>query len=340
MSYQKKHGFTLVELLVVVAIIGILVGLLLPAAQAAREAARRVGCLNNLRQFSLACLNYETAYQRFPVGCGSISLDDGVQSTESGSWLVSIMDQLELSNAKQEMISALTNLEDNDQVLVGCVFVSRSANIPIPQNLYFCPSATQKDQEATDSARGGSTVHYVGSGGSSFGTNAIGGGAFQPPTSDGPIGTNGLFSPFMGRRDSIGYYASNKAVSTTDIGDGLSNTIAVGENSRSLSDNFIAHRTGWAFGSNGQLVILNNAIRYMPLEIYAVRCVGDDGINASRNYLTDVRYRNSHCFNSNHPGGSQFAFADGSARFVDEGLSVATLRQLSTVDGGEVASIE
>jgi prepilin-type processing-associated H-X9-DG protein len=76
------------------------------------------------------------------------------------------------------------------------------------------------------------------------------------------------------------------------------------------------------------------------LEIYAVRCVGEDGINASRDYITDRAYRNSHCFNSNHPGGSQFAFADGSARFIDEGLAVATLRQLSTIDGGEVPVIE
>lgn len=62
----KRAGFTLVELLVVIAIIGILVGLLLPAVQAAREAARRMQCSNNLKQLSLAALNYESAYQRFP----------------------------------------------------------------------------------------------------------------------------------------------------------------------------------------------------------------------------------------------------------------------------------
>ena len=65
---NRKVGFTLVELLVVIAIIGVLVGLLLPAVQAAREAARRMSCKNNLKQLSLATLNFETAHRRFPAG--------------------------------------------------------------------------------------------------------------------------------------------------------------------------------------------------------------------------------------------------------------------------------
>jgi prepilin-type N-terminal cleavage/methylation domain-containing protein len=73
---KKSVGFTLVELLVVIAIIGILVGLLLPAVQAAREAARRMSCSNNIKQISLACLNYESTYKKLPpMQCGTGSVN-------------------------------------------------------------------------------------------------------------------------------------------------------------------------------------------------------------------------------------------------------------------------
>lgn len=79
---KSKKGFTLVELLVVIAIIGVLVGLLLPAVQAAREAARRMQCSNNMRQLALATMNYESAFKRFPPG---VAIDYNTPSTANNA---------------------------------------------------------------------------------------------------------------------------------------------------------------------------------------------------------------------------------------------------------------
>jgi len=84
--FRKRHGFTLVELLVVIAIIGILIALLLPAVQAAREAARRSQCTNNLKQIALAVHNYHDTYKVFPIGNWT---------TAYGTWLVSLLPFIE-----------------------------------------------------------------------------------------------------------------------------------------------------------------------------------------------------------------------------------------------------
>src|SRR5688572_19511410 len=99
MKYYKRSGFTLVELLVVIAIIGILVALLLPAVQAAREAARRMSCVNNLTQLILAVQNYDATYRVYPPGTlnptGPIA---DVAQGQHHNWLIQLLPYFEEQN--------------------------------------------------------------------------------------------------------------------------------------------------------------------------------------------------------------------------------------------------
>lgn len=106
-SNRKRVGFTLVELLVVIAIIGILVGLLLPAVQAAREAARRMQCSNNLKQLGLAAHNYADAHKTFPSGFVSSLIDPGAPAAAEltvwtwGAFILPFIEQGNLANTLQ-----------------------------------------------------------------------------------------------------------------------------------------------------------------------------------------------------------------------------------------------
>ena len=133
MRYQRRNGFTLVELLVVIAIIGILVSLLLPAVQAAREAARRTQCLNNLTQLVLAVQNFEMAHGVYPVGTQEDAgpIVNRPQGYHHG-WLGQILPYAEQRNAYDQ-----TDFE------VGVYDIK---NLPVRQlslSLFACPSERQ-----------------------------------------------------------------------------------------------------------------------------------------------------------------------------------------------------
>lgn len=166
---MKKRGFTLVELLVVIAIIGVLVALLLPAIQAAREAARRSQCLNNLKQLGLGVLNFESARKHLPP---SANVDLTVTTTaNNGSWGVHgrILDYIEQAGLKN--VVDIETAWDNQQAISGL-------KIPVFQ----CPS----DGKATEirDAGGGRALLYSTNYGFNMGTWFV----FNPQTKEGGPG--------------------------------------------------------------------------------------------------------------------------------------------------------
>ena len=140
---NARSGFTLVELLVVIAIIGILVGLLLPAVQAAREAARRMQCSNNIKQLALALHNYESAHKSFPPGSISPRLSGTYPPTAPGtnqartagySWSMFILPYIEQS--------AIYNATVGTQPVLGRI-VADPLTLPLlqtPLATFRCPS--------------------------------------------------------------------------------------------------------------------------------------------------------------------------------------------------------
>lgn len=303
---RRQRGFTLVELLVVIAIIGILVGMLLPAVQRVREAARRAACLNNLKQQVLACHNYESSNQRFPPG----------SNAAGDSMTVLLLSFLEQTSMAENYLNGVAN------------FATRTDLSNYPLEILFCASSTQSDERTNVSGQGTYTTHYFGSSGADGSTPAptaftflsTGGGA-------GKIGLAGVFSPHL--EGSSVRFSLKHGKSVSDIRDGSSNTIAYGEMSRSDNPNFAftANRPGWAFGAaptSGSTMVC-----------YSANTVADDSSLNGNQVM-----QNTHSFGSNHPGGSQFANADGSVRFVNQGISTDVLQAVCNSNDGQQRSLD
>lgn len=191
---HRNSGFTLVELLVVIAIIGVLISLLLPAVQAAREAARRTQCKNNLRQIGLGFLMYHDAQGSLPVGC----LDKRTGRNSDGlqlSWLAALLPYLEQRGLWEQI--------DFERAYDS---VENAGPAAVPVTTFLCPSTARlaEDRES---------VHFVSddAGGASRAASDYGG--VFGTTKVTPI-TNGVF-----------FY--DVAVSLREVTDGTTHTLAV-----------------------------------------------------------------------------------------------------------------
>lgn len=306
-----RRGFTLVELLVVIAIIGILVALLLPAVQAAREAARRMQCSNNLKQIGLALHNYHDTYKVFPPGNLVRVTGQGVPPPYGDGWtwhartLMFIEQGPLYDRISSVMGTDIGGVNSAPQQLAG-----RQTRITVFQ----CPSHP--------------------TGGNNPSKND-----YQLSTYNGVCGTTTFNNDQMDQVTDIGYRANgifylNSNTSIADILDGTTNTFMVAEVHDELKG---APNSNRMRGSDRKYNFSGAGDGNPPTDVseYLIGMENDDPINANTRDANGFFNDDGEYAGSYHPGGAQFLMADGSARFVAETLNMTTYRALSTRANGE-----
>lgn len=269
---RNKRGFTLVELLVVIAIIGILVALLLPAVQAARSAARRMQCKNNLKQLGLASHNYHDVHQMLPPGF--MVVNEAGEINGGWAWSVFLMPYIE-QNPLQDRLS-ITRYTLNEVVSNPELQPLLRVQLPVMK----CPSSTLRPLREYLDGSGVmvSTANYMCCRGYFRYSGQV---HLQVPN-------DGLF-----------YGESSTRFAA--ISDGLSNTIALGE--RTVLPVYANNPKRWpSWCGPGGLTPSKGVASTVSSSVYD-----------KMNHPTDI-----HLFSSEHMGGANFCFADGSVHFITE----------------------
>jgi prepilin-type N-terminal cleavage/methylation domain-containing protein/prepilin-type processing-associated H-X9-DG protein len=303
---HATRGFSLVELLVVLALLGMLVALLLPAVQAAREASRRATCTNRQKQVGLAIHAYEVLHQVYPagrIGCDDTGETQRVASCPPGlpaekktgaSGFVEILPQLEQQPLYDQLAvyeGGLWNRNVDDLGWYDDRGKCRGVKERI--EIFVCPSDTSQAMSDVYAPVRAATSSYAlvqGSRGPDVATRVA------------KFDNNGMF-----------LYVTRRQV--RQVEDGLSQTALLGE--VVLSDTWESSNT-WSYA-----------------------LVNADCLRSTANPLNTrpgagiTLERQNGAFGSQHPGGAVFCFADGHVRFVAEGLDRDLYQALSTIDGSE-----
>jgi prepilin-type processing-associated H-X9-DG protein/prepilin-type N-terminal cleavage/methylation domain-containing protein len=299
---RRPWAFTLIELLVVIAIIGVLVALLLPAVQAAREAGRRIQCVNNLKQIGLALHNYESIHRTLTPGYVSNFDATGNDLGPGWGWAAMLLPQFE-----QATVYSATNFTQNIEVPANL-----TARLMVVGN-FLCPS----DRYAASWP--------------AVDRDILTGAAIREICRVAPsnyVGMNGTSEPGP---DGEGVLFRNSRVAFRDITDGLSQTLAVGERSHLLGP------ATWAGAVTGALLYDDdgNNIGTPDLETGPGMILGHagEGVGPGANRSEPNQ------FYSLHAGrGVNFLFADGHVTFLKSTMNYKTYLALSTRSGGEVIS--
>lgn len=297
---RPDGGFTLVELLVVVTIIGVLIGLLLPAVQSAREAARRTVCQNNAKQLVLGLLAYHGQRGHFPPGARMHRR----KGSESIGWHVLILPHIEQT--------ALFETIDPDDDGGARIHMGNQV-----VDVFFCPSADPPTNDPTDVE----SANYVGVAG------------VRTSQYDWELERDVCGNVFT---DGVLHLESRTTVG--DITDGSSQTLIVGERSYfNVNEDWPLGGVWYDFtGSREPSMFCIGSTKHV---VWPINTTERRQAFYARDHKApedlQLILNNDLAFGSRHPGGAHFALADGSVRFFAEDFDVNALRDMGTRNGAE-----
>ena len=319
----RRRGFTLVELLVVIAIIGILIALLLPAVQAAREAARRSQCSNNLKQIGIAMHNYHDSFKALPIGyTNDYGLGEIVTGVVYNHHNNGVEDRYKASWSWSAYIAPFMELSpQHDTLNVNGMFAAQSLVTVASQNVIAtpvgtlrCPSDTSPDlntngeyppEDLNNVRHDVATSNYAG------------------VADDNSLNIDGR------QRNCSGVLFMDSDTKFRDVTDGTSNVLMVGErcwetyHARCNRMQAVRSATIFVTGASNQLSHSNRST-------CAAVGVAGNGINWDCTVVDCTNLWNVKSgFYSLHPGGAQFVFVDGSTHFISETLDLTTYRRLA-----------